>query len=48
LTVPFTARSPIEPSGKRIGLTTKLSVVGARFGHFPIVGLCSTCAKRDC
>ena len=29
LTVPFTARSPIEPPGKRIGLTTKLSVVSA-------------------
>ena len=27
LTVPLTARSPIEPPGKRIGLTTKLSVV---------------------
>ena len=27
LTVPFTARSPIEPPGKRIGLTTKESVV---------------------
>ena len=30
MTVPFTARSPIEPPGKRIGLTTKLSVVSAR------------------
>ena len=29
LTVPFTASSPIEPPGKRIGLTTKLSVVMA-------------------
>ena len=28
-TVPFTASSPIEPPGKRIGLTTKLSVVSA-------------------
>ena len=27
LTVPFTARSPIEPPGKVIGLTTKESVV---------------------
>ncbi len=27
LTVPLTASSPIEPPGKRIGLTTKLSVV---------------------
>ena len=27
LTVPFTARSPIEPPGKRSGLTTKESVV---------------------
>ncbi len=26
-TVPFTARSPIEPPGKRSGVTTKLSVV---------------------
>ncbi len=26
-TVPFTASSPIEPPGKRIGLTTKVSVV---------------------
>ena len=30
LTVPLTASSPIEPPGKRIGLTTKLSVVTAR------------------
>ena len=30
LTVPFTASSPIEPPGKRIGFTTKLSVVNAR------------------
>ena len=30
LTVPLTASSPIEPPGKRIGLTTKLSVVSAR------------------
>ena len=29
LTVPLTASSPIEPPGKRIGLTTKLSVVSA-------------------
>ena len=29
LTVPLTASSPIEPPGKRIGLTTKLSVVNA-------------------
>ncbi len=27
--MPFTASSPIEPPGKRIGLTTKLSVVSA-------------------
>ena len=30
LTVPLTASSPIEPPGKRSGLTTKLSVVSAR------------------
>ena len=30
LTVPFTASSPIEPPGKRSGLTTKLSVLIAR------------------
>ena len=30
LTVPLTASSPIEPPGKRIGLTTKESVVMAR------------------
>jgi hypothetical protein len=29
LTVPLTASSPIDPPGKRIGLTTKLSVVSA-------------------
>jgi hypothetical protein len=29
-TVPFTARSPIEPPGKRRGLTTNESVVIAR------------------
>jgi hypothetical protein len=29
LTVPFTARSPIEPPGKRSGLTTNESVVNA-------------------
>ncbi len=29
LTVPLTARSPIEPPGKRIGLTTNESVVSA-------------------
>ena len=28
--MPLTASSPIEPPGKRIGLTTKLSVVIAR------------------
>jgi hypothetical protein len=30
LTVPLTASSPIEPPGKRSGLTTKASVVSAR------------------
>ena len=29
LTVPFTASSPIDPPGKRMGVTTKLSVVTA-------------------
>jgi len=30
LTVPFTARSPIEPPGKNIGFTTKESVENAK------------------
>ena len=36
LTVPLTASSPIEPPGKRSGLTTKLSVV-----------IASSCRRRD-
>ena len=35
LTVPLTASSPIEPPGKRSGLTTKLSLVIAMFSTTP-------------
>ena len=46
LTVPLTASSPIEPPGKRIGLTTKESVVSARSSPSMTTAPASAIASR--
>ena len=45
-TVPLTASSPMEPPGKRRGLTTKLSVVMA--SRVPLRSRCAASPERFC
>ena len=47
-TVPLTASSPMEPPGKRSGLTTKLSVVMAK--RVPLISRCAASPRgsADC
>ncbi len=51
LTVPLTASSPIEPPGKRSGLTTKVSVVVARrmpsTSNTPLSPSSSSCSEPN-